>query len=46
MLVEGWVGPRAGLDVLRKKKPKVPDGIRTPGCPTRILVVLEKDGKD
>ena len=40
MLVGGWVGPRAGLDVLRKRKPKVPAGIRTPGFPNPILVII------
>ena len=32
--------PRTGLDVLRKRKPKVPAGIRTPGFPPGILVII------
>jgi hypothetical protein len=34
------MGPTAGLDVLRKRKPKLPAGIRTPGFPTRIPVII------
>jgi hypothetical protein len=40
MLIEGWLGPRAGLDILTKRKPEVPAGIRTPGFPTPILVII------
>jgi hypothetical protein len=29
----GWVGPRAGLDLLEKKKYVVPTEIRNPDCP-------------
>ena len=40
--IGGWVGTRAGLDVLeRKKKPVSAAGIRTPERPARSLVTIE-----
>ena len=32
------MGPRAGLDVVEKRRSLVPPGIRNPDSPTRIIV--------
>jgi len=38
--IGGWVGPRAGLDIVEKRKFLGPAETRTPDCPSRSLVTI------
>jgi hypothetical protein len=40
-LNRGWVGPRAGLDVLEKKKSLARTGLRAPDRPAHCSYILE-----